>query len=161
MASSPRPDGVPEELQTDAIAGAIAEAIWTFDGAPWDAIVIGGSCGGSCLVEVAGTRDGTPGDDVWAFAVVPASEQVAIESAELRAIPDELVEELDELARSLVAPADLEDMRLTAATWHPPPDTDRFTLIYRSGGEEGSCGLDLLIDADAAEILDQSSSGAC
>ena len=162
MRTSPRPDGVPDEVETDAIAGAIAEAIWTIDGATWDDIVIGGSCAAdACLVEVSGSRAGSSGDDLWAFAVVPSSGAVTVESTELSAIDDETVDDLDALARSLLEPADLEGMRLTAATWQPPPDADRFALSYRSGGEEGSCGLELVVDIEASEIVDERSIGGC
>ncbi|HEX7197446.1 MAG TPA: hypothetical protein VF364_11515, partial [Candidatus Limnocylindria bacterium] len=35
MRDSRRPGGVPDEMQTDAIAAAVADAIWTIDGEPW------------------------------------------------------------------------------------------------------------------------------
>ncbi len=162
MRTSPRPDGVPHDVETDAVAGAIAEAIWTFDGASWDELVIGGSCAAdSCLVEVAGSVAGTAGDDLWTFAVDPGSGEVTIETAELGAIPTATVEDLDELARSLVGAAELDGMLLTTATWQPPPTADHYTLSYRSGGEEGSCGLELDIDTAAEEIVDQRPIGGC
>jgi hypothetical protein len=162
MRSSPRPDGVPDELQTDAIAAAIADAIWTFDGEAWNEIVIGGTCAAdSCLVEVSGSRDGADADDVWVFAVVPAGGDVAVESTALGAIPTSSVEGLDELARSLLDGAALDGMLLTATTWVPPPGGDEFTLSYRSGGEEGSCGADVVIDAVRRELVDERRIGDC
>jgi hypothetical protein len=162
MRTSPRPDGVPTELQTDAIAGSIAGAIWTVDGEPWDRILIGASCGDpACLVEVAGSRDGADADDVWTFSVDPLSGEVSVAADELRAIPRDLVEALDRRVRSLLEETDLAEMVLTAAVWQPPPDADRFELSYRSGGEEGSCGLDVVFDAALGEIVDRRAVGNC
>lgn len=162
MRTSPRPDGVPDELQTDAIAAAIASAIWTADGTPWDTLVVDASCGDrSCAVDVAGSRSGVDGEDLWTFAVMPSSGSVSVERTALRAVPPDLVTELEDLARSLVDPADLEGMTLSAVLWEPPPTTDRYTLTYRSGGEEGSCGLELVVDPRAGEVVDRRSVGAC
>lgn len=162
MRTSPRPDGVPSELQTDAIAASIADAIWTIDGEPWDAILIGASCGASsCLIEVAGTREGAAGDDVWTFERTSDGDvSVLTDAVQLHAIPESVVADLDRLARSLLV-AEVEGMTLTAATWQPPPDAGEFGLSYRSGGEEGSCGVDLVLDAVRGEIADQVSVGSC
>jgi hypothetical protein len=128
----------------------------------WDTILVSASCGDpACLVEVAGARDGTDGDDLWTFTADPSDGSVQVDAAELRAIPEEVVEQLDLLARSLLDEADVEGMRLTATTWEPPPDGDRFDLSYRSGGEEGSCGLDVAIEPRQREIVDQRSVGDC
>jgi hypothetical protein len=162
MRTSPRPDGVPDELETDAIADAVADAIWTFDGEPWDTILIGGSCGeAECLLEVSGARDGVDGDDLWTFTVDPAQGAVSLEGTELRAIPPEVVADLDRLARSLLDEADVAGMSLTTAAWEPPPDGDRYRMSYRSGGEEGSCGLDVVLGARQREIVDQRAVGDC
>jgi len=162
MRTSPRPDGVPDELQTGAIATAIAAAIWTVDGEPWDAILIDASCGeSSCLIEVAGTREGAAGDDVWTFTRTSTGEaMVVVDAVQLHAIPDNVVADLDRRARSLLE-ADVDGMTLTAAAWRPPPNTDDFELSYRSGGEEGSCGVDLVLDTGRGEIADQRSIGSC
>jgi hypothetical protein len=162
MRTSPRPDGVPDELQTDAIADAIAQTIWTIDGQPWEAILIDASCGpSSCLIEVAGTREGAAGDDVWTFSRASDGEAAAVvDAVQLHAIPEHVVADLDRRARSLLGP-DAEGMTITAAAWQPPPDGHRFELSYRSGGEEGSCGLDVVLDTDRGEIADQRSVGSC
>lgn len=162
MSRSPRPDGVPDEVETEAIAAAIADSIWTFDGEPWDTIVIGGTCAAdSCLVEVAGSRAAADADDVWVFTVEPADEAVAVESTDLGAIPAPTVADLDRLARSLIDGAALEGMIQTATTWEPPPDSGHYTLSYRSGGEEGSCGAEIVIDAARGELVDERSIGDC
>ena len=154
MSTSPRPDGVPDELQTEAIAAAIAAEIWTFDGTPWDEMVVGGTCGPeTCIVEVSGSREGVEGDDAWTFAVDLAAESVSVGATDLRALPGEVADDLDGLARSLVADEELETMELSNLAWLPPPGADRFAMSYRSGGEEGSCGVDLVVDA--AEPVDR------
>jgi hypothetical protein len=162
MRTSPRPDGVPAELQTDAIAGSIADELWTLDGRQWDVILIGASCGEpSCVVEVAGSRDGAAGEDLWTFGVDRASGAVSIADAVLGAIPEGSIRELDMRARALLDETELEGLSLAAATWQPPPAAGRFELSYRSGGEEGSCGLDVVLDADAGAIVDQRPVGDC
>jgi hypothetical protein len=162
MSTSPRPDGVAEELQTNAIAAAIAAEIWTFDGMPWDEMVVGGTCGAqTCVVEVSGSREGVEGDDAWTFAVDPATETVSVGATDLRALPGEVADELDTLARSLVVNEALETMELSNLAWLPPPGTDRFAMSYRSGGEEGSCGVDLVVDAAERSIVDEITIGDC
>lgn len=160
MRTSPRPDGVPDRLETELLAGRLADAIWTFDGAPWSTFVVGGSCGADvCVVEVAGTRSGGAGEDLWTFDVDPGTGAVGVQSADLRALPPRLVASLDELARSLAVESDLDGMLLATARWLPPPQTDRFVLSYRSGGEEGSCAAELTVDARSRRLVEEALSG--
>jgi len=158
MADSPRPDGVPEELQTDAIAAAIADAIWTFDGGAWDRPIVSGVCGTTCTLEVSGSHAGTGGEDLWIFHVDPSSGSVEVASAELRALPNHVVDLVDRLARRLGTSL-ADDMLLTTVAWQPPPDGDQFSLSYRSGGEEGSCAVEILVDARAGTLVDERASG--
>lgn len=159
MRDSRRPDGVAEELQTEGVAAAVAEAIWTYGGEPWDEVVAGGTCGpAACTLEVAGGREGL-GGDTWVFSVDPASGRVEVVDAELQAIPVELVTELDRAARLADDDGLLEDMLLTAARWMPPPADRVFGLAYRSGDEEGSCSVDIEIDAGRGQISDVTSTG--
>jgi hypothetical protein len=159
MRDSRRPDGVAEELQTAAVAAAVADAIWTYGGEPWDAIVAGGSCGATaCTLEVAGGRGGV-GGDTWVFSVDPASGGVELVDAELQAIPAELVTELDRAARLADDDGLLDGLLLTAARWIPPPADQVFGLAYRSGDEEQSCSVDLEIDAVRNVITEVISSG--
>lgn len=159
MRDSRRPGGVPDELETDAIATALAEAIWTVDGRPWTLLSAGGSCGpNTCTLEISGAAEGVQGDDLWVFEVSPATEEVQPQSTDLRSMPTDLVGRLDELARSLVAPAILDHLILTNVRWLPPPDDGQFVLSYRSGGEEGSCGADVTIDAVAGDVVSGGSS---
>ena len=160
MRDSRRPGGVPDQIETDAIAADVAGAIWTYGGQPWSTQSVGGSCGPTtCTLEVAGAGPDTQGDDVWVFAVTPATGEVRLVTAELGSVPPETVMALDELARALDEGGSLRSMRLASASWLPPPDEGQFDLSYRSGGEEGSCGIDLRLDALDAEVVSSSSSG--
>lgn len=158
MAASTRPDGVPAALQTAPVADAIADAIWTVDGATWDTFAIGGFCGGAtCTLEVAGTHLDRAGEDLWVLEVAPETAEVEVLSAEVRSLPVELVRELDALARYL---ADLDGMILGTTRWLPPPaEEGRFELSYRSGGEEGSCQRDLVLDAGSGEVVEDTATG--
>jgi hypothetical protein len=156
MRNSVRPGGVPDQIETDPIAAALAEAIWTLDGQPWTTIAAGGSCGpDSCTLDVAGSRAGIPGEDLWVFAVVPAVASVQVLSSEVRSLPEDMLLRLDELARIVVQDGSLDGMVLTSVRWLPPPEAERFVLSYRSGGEEGSCRIDLTIDAVSATIISE------
>lgn len=158
MRESRRPGGVPDELETDAIAGAVAATISTFDGLPWTTMAASGSCGpDSCTLELAGTRPDGHGDDLWIFDVRPADGTVAVTTAELRGLPNQLLPELDGLARSLLPAATLDGLLLTSARWLPPPDGGQFVLSYRGDGEEGSCILDLTLDAVTPGIVGDAS----
>ena len=155
MRESRRPGGVPDELETDEIAAAVTEQIWTFDGEPWPEIAIGGSCGPeTCTLEVGGIPAGALGEDLYTFDVAPATSAVELVSADLRGFPQSLLATLDEMAR-----ADLDDpppdLALVSASWLPPPDDGRFVLAYRSGGEEGSCQLNVTLDARTGSVLSQ------
>ena len=152
MRESRRPGGVPDELQTDAIAAAVAETIQTIDGAPWTTMAIGGSCGPEhCTLEVSGGHPDALGDDVWSFDVVPASKTVTVVGTSLGSVPRDLAERADATARG-TEPALLEGLVLASATWMLPPDAGRLLLAYRSGDEEGSCRRDVTVDLATGEM---------
>jgi hypothetical protein len=154
MRDSRRPGGVPDQLETEQIAAALAAAVVTFDGLPWTTMAASGSCGTDfCTLELGGTRPGSHGDDVWIFEVQPADGTVALATADLRGLPNALVPTIDALARSLVPAAPLDGLLLTSVRWLPPPDGEQFALSYRGGGEEGSCGLDLMLHAVTPGIV--------
>jgi hypothetical protein len=156
MRESRRPGGVPDELETDAIATALAGAIWTFDGQPWTTTTVSGSCGPStCTLEVAGVRADLAGDDLWVFAVSLAPGSVEVVATDVRALPAELPIAVDELVRSLDTDRSLAGMLLTSLKWLPPPDDGRFLASYRSGGEEGLCGVDVTVDAVNSVIVSE------
>jgi len=155
LRDSQRPGGVPDEVETDAVAAAIADAIWTFDAQPWSAVSAGGSCGPTtCTVELVGTREGSDGEDLWSFDVNPAGGSVALAQRELGAVPNEVRDDLDALARSLAQGGELDDLVLASVTWLAPPDETAFSLAYRSGNEEGSCAVDIVLDPVARRVLE-------
>ena len=154
MRDSRRPGGVPDQLETESIAAAVAAAVVTFDALPWTTMAASGSCGAdSCTLELAGTRPDSHGDDVWIFDVRPAAGTVAVTTAGLRGLPNAMLPAIDALARSLLPAAPLEGLLLASVRWLPPPDGGRFALSYRGDGEEGSCGLDLALDAVTPGIV--------
>ena len=155
MRTSRRPGGVPDQLEIDQLAGTLAETLWTYGGEPWTTMAIGGSCGTeTCSLEVAGTRPERLGEDLWVFEIVPGTGRVTVVSADLSALPTEIVDPLDDLAHMLFRPGRLDGLVLASVRWLPPPSGGQFVLSYRSGGEEGSCGADITIDAILPEIVD-------
>lgn len=152
MRDSRRPDGVPAQLQTLEVAGALADRIWTIGGEPWEAIAIGASCGfDSCLVEIAGTPRGAAGEDLYVFDVDVASGSYDLVDATLLGLGPDTVTALDRFARERTS-VELDGFALASARWLPPPDDGQFVLAYRSGGEEGSPRVDLLVDVEAGTV---------
>jgi hypothetical protein len=160
MNDSRRPGGVPAEIRDAGIAARLAERLWTFDGAPWEAIAAGGSCGPTtCTLELSGGTTAGDGEDVWIFTINPADGTVEVVAADLHAVPDETAAGLDRLARALDVDGVLDGLLPTAVRWLPPPAEDRVRLAYRSGDEEGSCSIDLELDVAAGRIIDVTTSG--
>jgi hypothetical protein len=154
MRDSRRPGGVPDQLETHAVAAAVAAQLWTWDGEPWGILSVGGACGSdACSLDVAGSTDGTAGTDLYSFAVEPGSGAVSLVDADLHAHPADLEAEMDAAARAALDEAQLEGLALVGARWLPPPETDRYWLAYRSGGEEGAPMLEVLLDLASGEVL--------
>lgn len=147
MRSSQRPGGVPDQLETQAIADAVAERVWTFDGDPWAVMSIGGSCGpNACTLEVGGTPTDAVGEDLYVMEVTPSTGSVEVVEASLHGLTQDVVDRLDRAARAAWQGNDLDGLILASAGWTPPPDEAAFELSYRSGGEEGSPGIDVILD---------------
>jgi hypothetical protein len=161
MEDSRRPGGVPAELQTEEVAAAVADVLWTLEGEPWETISAGGSCGGSdCSLELAGSSATAAGqEDVWVLSVDPQSAEVEVVTADLHAVPLEAVEALDRMARATDGGGALDELLLTSVRWQQPPDASRFVLAYRSGDEEGSCSMDVELDIVTATVTEVASSG--
>jgi hypothetical protein len=160
MEDSRRPGGVPEELQTEAVAAAVADVLWTLEGEPWETISAGGSCdAGDCTLELAGSAATAEQEDVWVLAIRPETAEVEVITADLHAVPIGAAEALDRMARGMAAEGALDDLLLTSVRWQPPPDASRFVLAYRSGDEEESCSLDVELDIEAATATEVASSG--
>jgi hypothetical protein len=155
MAASRRPGGVPAELKNRQVAASVAHAAWTWDGAPWDALAISGSCGPErCTLELAGTAGHGAGEDLYSFSVDADARRVELVAADLHGYPSDLEADLDAAARAALDPERLEGLALVGARWLPPPDRDRYLLAYRSGGEEGAPRLDVLLDLATGEVID-------
>lgn len=156
MRDSRRPGGVPSELQTDEIAAAVANELWTWNGERWPQLVVGGSCGpASCSLEVAGTPANAAGADLYVLSVDPDSAAVTVESSDLHGYPAQLDAQLQAIAQE-VAPDAIAGLHFASAQWLPA-NASQYLLAYRSGGEEGSPGVDLLIDAASRTLLEQDS----
>lgn len=157
MRESRRPGGVPDAVETEAVASALADAIWTFDGEPWTAIVAGGSCGAaSCTLEIAGAPEGSEGEDLWVFAVDPVSGEVRVADSTLRGLdPTVTAAAADIVAQSRSDPG--ADAFLSSARWLPPPDEGLVVLSYRTGAETGACGVDLTVDLRDRIVVDRAS----
>jgi hypothetical protein len=154
MRDSRRPGGVPDELETGDVAGAVAAGLWTWDGEPWETWSVGGACGPqTCSLDVAGTPASGAGTDLYSFVVARSSGEVTRAEVDLHGHPPALEAELDVVVRRALDVEDLEGLRLVGARWLPPPDTDRYWLAYRSGGEEGAPRLDVLVDLATGEVL--------
>lgn len=161
MRDSRRPGGVPDQLETDAVAEAVAAEIWTIDGEPWTTITIGGSCGPvRCTLDVGGRHAGAAGEDVWSFEVIPETAVVAVLEASLGSIPADVAEAADAAARAADARIDGAGLMLTAVRWAGGDEPSTFDLSYRSGDEEGSCQLEIRLDA-ARGALETVSAESC
>jgi hypothetical protein len=160
MRDSRRPGGVPDELETDALAGEVAAELWTWDGEPWTSWSVAGSCGvESCTLDVAGSAANGAGTDLYSFDVFRETGAVALASTDLHGYPPALEARLDAVARGSLDAASLEGLSLVGVRWLPPPETDRYWLAYRSGGEEGAPRLDALLDLATGEIIEVDTGG--
>jgi len=156
MRSSRRPGGVPDQLETDAIAAAVADQVWTFDGTPWAVMSIGGSCGpATCTLEIGGTPAGAVGEDLYVLDVTPSSGSVEVVEASLRGLSQDVVDRLDREARAAWHGSDLGGLALTSVGWQVPPNASEFVLSYRSGGEEGTPGIDLVLDVTSGTATER------
>jgi hypothetical protein len=155
MRESRRPGGVPDEIETETVAEAVAASIWTWDGQPYPLLVIGGSCGPDrCTLEATGSPTEAAGSDLYAFSVIAQTGATELLESDLHGYPARLDLLLDGVARDQLDASSLTGLALTGATWLPPPQTGVFRALYRSGGEEASPGIDLLIDLLAGRVLD-------
>jgi hypothetical protein len=116
-------------------------------------ITIGGSCGPSgCTLDVAGSREGAAGADLYSFAV-DSNGDLRLVTSDLHAYDATLDQQLDAAARA-IAGDQLAGLVYVGASWLPPPDGGRYWLAYRSGGEEGAPGLDLLLELATGSVIE-------
>jgi hypothetical protein len=152
MRESRRPGGVPDGVETPAIASDIADAIWTFGGEPWSTMSIGGSCGpATCTLDVSGSHPDALGEDVWTFSVEPATGRVSVIDSQLGSVPPDVVELAEQAVRASSLEAQVAELAIGSVSWLPPPD-GRLVLAYRSGDEEGSCRRDVSVDMTSGSV---------
>jgi hypothetical protein len=155
MRGSTRPGGVPDTIETEAIAALVVEQLWTWDGQRYPILQAGAACGPqSCSLELSGTPTGAAGSDLYVLAVLPATSTVRLEAADLHGYPAALDDLLDGLVRRQLAPSELSGLAYAGATWQPPPDAHLMVVAYRSGGEEGSPSVDVVVDLAGGEVLE-------
>jgi hypothetical protein len=152
MRESRRPGGVPDEIETPAIAAEIAQTIATFDGTAWSTISIGGSCGpSSCTLDVSGSGPDALGEDLWTFSIAPATGGVSLIESQLGSVPTDVVELADQTVRASSLGAQVAELDIGSVSWSPPPDNG-LVLAYRSGEEEGSCRRDVSLDMRGGDV---------
>jgi hypothetical protein len=155
MAASRRPGGVPDELETPAVAAQLANAVWTYDGRPYPSLVLGGSCGAtSCTLEASGQPIGGAGADLFVFSVTQPGGAVTLTTTDLHGYPSGLDAQIEAVARAGVDADRLAGLAYRAASWQLAPRNGWFWAAFRSGGEEGSPGLDVLVDLPARSVMD-------
>ncbi|MDQ2965333.1 MAG: hypothetical protein M3R57_05750, partial [Chloroflexota bacterium] len=134
----------------------MAQAVWTFDGRPYQVLAANGSCGpGRCELNVHGVPDTADeaGRDHYIFNVDPTSFALSRTYLGLRAFSADIDPQLDAIVRAGVPPHRLKGMSYDSATWLPPPEFGRFEVIYDDGGLEGSRGLKVLVDARLGSVV--------
>jgi hypothetical protein len=152
MRESRRPGGVPDEIETPAIAAEIAETVATFDGNAWSTASVGGSCGPStCTLDVSGSRSQALGEDVWTFSVEPATGEVSVIDSQLGSVPADVAGLADQAVRASSLGAQVAELVIGSVGWLPPPD-GRLVLAYRSGEEEESCRRDVSVDMTSGSV---------
>lgn len=157
------PRSFPAELRTPAmtetLASALASGIWTYDGRPYEALFISGSCDDGpklrCEVLVQGipafakTRDYA---DIYQWVATPGFLRPSGEPF-LGGYPAELDDTMDQLARTLDDEGVLKNLTLVRMGWAPPPLADGFILRYSDGALEGGTTLLVTVDRRAQRIV--------
>ena len=153
------PYNFPRELQTDFVAAALADRIWTFDGRPYRELSISGSCDegglGRCDLSVSGLPAFAPNretNDHYYFSVNVQSAVVIPGASGLEAYPPELGPEVDALVRSLDTERQLQKQGLRGVEWALPPPDDAFRLVY-GGDNEGDLMIYVTLDRANRQIL--------
>lgn len=151
----------PPELQTEFIAAALADRIWTHDGRPYREVWITGSCNDGdrrqCDLTVSGLPAFAPTrerEDDYFFAVDLGSGMIRPTTEPGgRGLPPELVPQIEALARALDTDGRLEGMQLRNVRWLPPPPDDAYMLDFGNGGLEGDPRTLVTLDRPNERII--------
>jgi hypothetical protein len=154
------PDGFPPELQTEFIAAAIADRIWTYDGRPYREVWITGSCNEPVRTRCDLTLEGLPAfaptrddaDSYW-FVVHVDAPILGPESGQgLRGFPPDVAHAIDALARSLDTDGRFRAEALRGIDWALPPPDDAFVLTY-GDDNEGDTMIFVTLDRANRQLL--------
>ena len=153
------PYNFPRELQTDFVAAALADQIWTYDGRPYRELNLVGDCYGSprCDLRVIGlpafasTRDQS---DSHSFSIeLPTRVVTRSYSGGLRGYPPELGPEVEALARSLDTAGRYADLPLRRVLWALPPPGDAYLVQFQRGSLEDAIVRCVALDRAQRQIL--------
>jgi hypothetical protein len=140
----------PAALFQREVGDALAAAVWTFDGRPYQSLSAEASCGPSrCEISVQGVPDSSEEAriDHYIFDLDLKTLGLTRTYAGLGAFPADLRPRLDEIARAGLPIERLKGLSFRSAMWLPPPEFGRFELTYDEGGLEGSRALRVVVDA--------------
>jgi hypothetical protein len=152
------PVGFPTALRTPAVAEALADRIWTFDGQPYRDLWLAGSCeNGACEFSATGVPAFARSADVVDAYFLKVNLGSGLFSdggrPSLKGLPSELVPRLDAIARAHDAAALLADEALLGATWEIPPPAGTFLLRYGRGLEEGDPAAFVTVSLPDEKVL--------
>lgn len=143
----------------DAVARAVADGVFTFDGRPYQRVSFGASCSqppDHCDLTMTGvpvfTGDPEATDRYW-WTVAPAGPLVTAADHGLRGFPAGLAAGLDALARSLDTGGRFRDLPLEVVEWELPPPDDAWVLRYSLGTGEGDPLFFVTLDRRAQRIV--------
>jgi hypothetical protein len=150
----------PPELQTEFIAAALADRIWTYDGRPYREVWFTGSCNEGVRIRCDLSLTGLPafaptrGDvDTYWFVVHLGSPILGPEAGQaLGGFPPDLVPAIDALARSLDIDGRFKAEALRGIDWALPPPDDAFVLTY-GDDNEGDTTIVVTLDRANRRIL--------
>ena len=162
-AAAARPSGFASELNTpqllDTIAGVLADDVYSYDGMPYQRVVITARCDRPpvrCelfLTGIPAFTDDPHAQDGYIWTVDPVTAQVTKTSYGLSGYPAALTASLDALARSLDVDGRYKDRYLVQVAWELAPPDDAYVLRYSNGLGEGDLVFWVTVDRTARRIV--------
>jgi hypothetical protein len=141
--AKPGPTLVATDLLNSAVAAAIADAIWTWDGQSYDRWWIEAYCARTCELVIQGipASDIAGEEDMYHFHQFdpsrPAQTLELGDYPSLGGYPAALDPEIEQLGRALDEGGVLDDLGYFHASWFPPPRSGEFLAFFSDGNEEG------------------------